>query len=231
MLLFFMGSCFGSFLHVLSIRLLRQESILAPPSHCEHCQKKLKPFDLIPIISFLGLRGRCRYCHIKIPPSLFWTEVITGASLLLLHQRYFGSQLLFAFLLCLMGMSLSLTDLYERVIPACLLFGFTILLVTIRMLTYGISSLSLVSGSLIAASLIGIRFLAKMHLGEGDLLLIGIWAFLIPGYQIVQLIFIASLTGLLFHGCYFLRTKTLFTEPLPFVPFLTFGLYMVLLFL
>lgn len=231
MLLFFIGSCFGSFLHVLSTRLLRQESVLAPPSHCENCRTRLRPVDLIPIISFLRLRGRCRYCRSKIPSSIFWIEVVSGISLLLLHQRYSGSQLLFVFLLCLMGLSLSLTDLYEQVIPAELLFGFAILLVITKLVVYGTGNLPLASGTLIMISAATIWLLAKASFGSGDLLLIGVWAFLLSGYQMIQLLFIASSAGLLFHSCYFLRTKTRFTEPLPFVPFLTCGLYVVLLFL
>jgi leader peptidase (prepilin peptidase)/N-methyltransferase len=60
------GAVIGSFLNVCIHRLPRGESIVFPPSHCPACGKKLSPLDLVPVISYLFLRGRCRYCGAPI---------------------------------------------------------------------------------------------------------------------------------------------------------------------
>lgn len=60
------GLCFGSFANVIIFRLPRGESIVAPPSHCTACGSRLKTRDLIPVLSWLILRGRCRYCGEKV---------------------------------------------------------------------------------------------------------------------------------------------------------------------
>ena len=78
----------GSFLNVCIDRLPRNESIVFPPSHCEACQHKLAAKDLIPVFSYLRLRGRCRYCQASIPRKLFWVELATTLIFALLYWHY-----------------------------------------------------------------------------------------------------------------------------------------------
>ena len=77
-MLAFLGLAVGSFLNVCSDRLHRGKSIVGPPSHCEVCYHRLGAKDLIPVFSYLRLRGRCRYCHNLIPKRVFWVELTTG---------------------------------------------------------------------------------------------------------------------------------------------------------
>jgi leader peptidase (prepilin peptidase)/N-methyltransferase len=60
------GLAFGSFLNVCIIRLPAHQSIVTPPSHCLHCQTRLRALDNVPVISWIGLRGRCRICNERI---------------------------------------------------------------------------------------------------------------------------------------------------------------------
>jgi len=60
------GAAVGSFLNMAADRLLKDESLLFPASHCDACQHPLAPLDLIPVVSYLALRGRCRYCGAPI---------------------------------------------------------------------------------------------------------------------------------------------------------------------
>lgn len=83
-----LGLVTGSFLNVCIDRLPRNESILNPPSHCESCQHKLAVKDLIPIFSYLWLRGRCRYCHAAIARKSLWVEIATGSIFALLYWHY-----------------------------------------------------------------------------------------------------------------------------------------------
>jgi len=83
-----LGLAVGSFLNVCIDRLPQNKSIAFPPSHCEACQHKLAAKDLIPVFSYLRLRGRCRYCQASVPRRLFWVELATGAVFALLSWHY-----------------------------------------------------------------------------------------------------------------------------------------------
>ncbi|MFH1926368.1 MAG: prepilin peptidase [Chloroflexota bacterium] len=83
------GTAVGSFLNVCIDRLPVGKSILHPPSHCDSCQHRLSPEDLVPLFSYLWLRRRCHYCGASIPPRPFWVELGTGL-LFALSYGYFG---------------------------------------------------------------------------------------------------------------------------------------------
>jgi leader peptidase (prepilin peptidase)/N-methyltransferase len=83
-----LGLAVGSFLNVCIDRLPQNESIVIPPSHCAACQHKLSPKDLIPVFSYLRLRGRCRYCQTPIPRRLFWVELASAVIFALLFWHY-----------------------------------------------------------------------------------------------------------------------------------------------
>ena len=61
-----LGLVIGSFLNVCIYRIPKEESIAFPPSHCAKCQHNLSPIDLVPVFSYIFLRGRCKYCNEKI---------------------------------------------------------------------------------------------------------------------------------------------------------------------
>src|SRR3989338_3394559 len=75
--LFIFGTAIGSFLNVLIDRLPREESINGR-SHCEYCKKTLSPLDLVPVLSFLFLKGKCRYCGRKLSWQYPGIEILTG---------------------------------------------------------------------------------------------------------------------------------------------------------
>jgi leader peptidase (prepilin peptidase)/N-methyltransferase len=83
-----LGLIVGSFLNVCIDRLPQNKSIVFPPSHCEACQHKLAAKDLIPLFSYLRLRGRCRYCQAAIPRRVFWVELATALIFALLCWHY-----------------------------------------------------------------------------------------------------------------------------------------------
>lgn len=76
--LFILGLLFGSFFYCMGIRLSNNESLIRPPSHCDFCKHQLGILDLIPIFSFVFLKGKCRYCHKKLPFDYLLFELLTG---------------------------------------------------------------------------------------------------------------------------------------------------------
>lgn len=117
-LAFVFGLMIGSFLNVCILRIPRDESVVMPPSHCLACGAGIKPYDNIPVLSWLILRGRCRKCKAKISPQYPAVELLTG---LLFVGCYimFGLSVealkwaVFAALLVV----LTITDLRERILP------------------------------------------------------------------------------------------------------------------
>lgn len=81
--LFVIGANVGSFLNVCIWRLPRGESLIAPPSHCPRCNTKLQALDLVPLLSQVVLRARCRYCGNKISWRYFGIEFLTGVLFML----------------------------------------------------------------------------------------------------------------------------------------------------
>ena len=77
-IIFIFGMVIGSFFNVLGYRLPKKESIVFPSSHCPNCKHKLNFRDLFPVLSYLFLKGKCRYCKIKISPIYPLIELITG---------------------------------------------------------------------------------------------------------------------------------------------------------
>ena len=83
-LIFIMGSFFGSFFTLAVYRIPLKQDIIHKHSYCPNCNHKLGTFDLIPIFSYIFLKGKCRYCNTKIRPRYFLLEIFSGTIFLLL---------------------------------------------------------------------------------------------------------------------------------------------------
>lgn len=89
--IFFVGCCMGSFYNVCIYRLPRGESLVRPRSHCTSCGRTLGILDLIPIVSYLALRGRCRYCKAPVATRYLLIELFCGLAFVLIFNRYYIS--------------------------------------------------------------------------------------------------------------------------------------------
>ena len=76
--LFVFGTIFGSFYNVVGDRVADGKSIIYPPSHCPKCKHRLKWYELIPIVSYILQKGKCKECKVNIPLSYLLIEVVTG---------------------------------------------------------------------------------------------------------------------------------------------------------
>ncbi|MCF7854335.1 MAG: prepilin peptidase [Candidatus Pacebacteria bacterium] len=83
-----LGACIGSFLNVVVWRLPRGESLVRPPSHCPKCGTQIKPWENIPVLSWLVLRGRCRHCGQPIAVRYVLVELATACLFLLVWWRF-----------------------------------------------------------------------------------------------------------------------------------------------
>src|SRR5579871_1104489 len=113
-----LGLLIGSFLNVCILRIPREESVVLPASHCTSCGAHIKPYDNIPVVSWLLLRGRCRKCKTPISAQYPAVELLTG---LLFAGCYLMFGLSFEGLkwaiLAAILVVLTITDLRERILP------------------------------------------------------------------------------------------------------------------
>jgi len=87
--LFLFGCCAGSFLNVVIYRMPREKSLISPPSACPACNRRIAFYDNIPLLSWLLLRAKCRYCKAPISPRYFVIELLTGLLFAVLFLLYF----------------------------------------------------------------------------------------------------------------------------------------------
>ena len=115
---FILGTIIGSFLSVCICRIPAGESIVYPQSHCSNCKSNIKPYDLIPIVSYVILRGKCRYCKEKISIKSPLMELFTGIMFLSLYLKYgltlelIKYLILFSFLIVIGCIDYNTTDVY-----------------------------------------------------------------------------------------------------------------------
>ncbi len=112
------GLLVGSFLNVVIWRVPRKESVVRPASHCPECDAPVRPYDNVPVLSWVVLRGRCRDCHAPIPVRYPLVELACGALWAGLGWRFAGSWALPAFLVLGAGLlALSVIDLEHYLLP------------------------------------------------------------------------------------------------------------------
>jgi len=115
---FIFGSIVGSFLNVCIHRLPKSESVVWPRSHCPKCQKRIPGYDNIPYISFILLKGRCRFCKEKISLRYPLVELLTAFLTLALFIRFDLSYNFFLYMVMLWSLIVAtFVDIPHRIIP------------------------------------------------------------------------------------------------------------------
>lgn len=120
-LCFLLGLLIGSFLNVVIWRLPRGESLSHPGSHCPGCGHAVRPYDNVPVVSWLVLRGRCRDCGARISPRYPLVELLTGVLFGVMAWEFGATWELPAYLyLVAVGVALAFIDLDTRRLPNAL---------------------------------------------------------------------------------------------------------------
>lgn len=116
--IFIFGLIIGSFLNVVIYRLPLHQSLAYPSSHCPFCNAKIKPYDNIPVISYVLLLGRCRSCKKHISLRYPLVELLTGCMIVLLYMKYGpGIDMLMLFILSASLIAITFIDIDHRIIP------------------------------------------------------------------------------------------------------------------
>lgn len=227
-LIFMAGSSFGSFLHVC----LSRSGWLTGRSRCDNCGYTLRWYDLIPVFSYIFLRGKCRKCNEKISSSHFVSEIMMGASFLcsFFCFQYYGVEYGITVLAGLIFMTAAaIQDYLEKMIYTVILYG-GIICVTVTKIMY----LYINERYYDAIVFVAIVFIAKMFfilislfakdkIGEGDFDLFIIMFCLCGGYGTIYALTISCFIGCIIYIPLLITKKMTRKSQLPFAPLLLTG--------
>ena len=232
--IFLIGASIGSFLNVLIDRLPNDESINGR-SHCDFCGKKLAPFDLIPIFSFIFLGGKCRYCHKKLSWQYPGIEILTGLIFLLIYYGLNWDMSLIR-LISLMGIFSCLiviffSDLKYHLISDWILLSLLVFSLLAVVLTKAGLIDSIVSGLIVALPIFLIYFISRERaMGLGDVYLSAIIGFLLGWKAGYIALYAAFVTGAIFGLGLIIFKGRKIKSKIAFGPFIVIGTVLMLLY-
>lgn len=227
-----LGLVVGSFLNVVTYRLPRGESIVWPGSRCTDCGTPLRPLDLVPVLSYLFLRGKCRYCRAAISWRYPLTELLTAVLSLLAYTRFgFGYQYAFALVLAGAVVAISVIDLEHRRIPNVIVLplaavGLLSVLVT-RSVSIHEALIAMAVGTLTLGFL---SALTKGGMGMGDAKLLGMIGAWVGWRSMLLALFGASVMASIIGLVLIARRVIGRRQPIPYGPFLSLCGYAVYLY-
>lgn len=228
---FVIGLVVGSFLNVCIYRLPAGKSIVSPPSSCGSCGHRLGVFDMIPLLSYIFLRGKCRYCGMPYSPRYALVELLTGCLFALCGLYYLpGIPLALVFVFVASLVVLTFVDFDHQIILDEVL---------LLMLGCGAANVFFTTGDYWDA-LYGMGFagglmllifvLSRGGMGAGDVKLcfvLGLWLGLKASVVCLMLAFVTGgVIGVLLLATGIKKRR----DPIPFGPFLCIGAYISLLF-
>lgn len=228
--IFMFGSLFTSFFHVLAVRIPKGETLLGT-SHCDHCERKLRLIDVLPIIGYIINKGKCHNCKTKIGIKHLIYEIIGGLLFTLSYLSY-GFTIDFYILVILLSVLIieSIADIDSLIVIDRIWMIGIIPILLIRILNQEIWPY-LLSSAVLFVLLFLIATLAKAYykkdaLGAGDVKLYIFIGLFLKFPEGVLSLFLASLFGLI-YGIIFMKEKDKY---LPLVPFISLSVFICYLY-
>lgn len=225
-IIFILGLLIGSFLNVCVYRIPQDESISYPPSHCTNCKNRIKPYDLIPVVSYIFLRGKCRYCGENISIKYPLIELFTGIIFVGLYDHYGISLdlakylILGAYLIVIGLIDFNTTDVYFKTTLSGSLVGIAFLGVK---LYYGEGISTYIIGALIGAGFIAIIILLTGGMGWGDAEICALCGIYIGAKLTVLTLFLSVILGGAIGVILILTKIKTRKDYIPFGPYIVIG--------
>lgn len=235
LLFFVMGAIFGSFYNVVGYRLPKGESLLYPASHCTRCNHKLEPLELIPILSFLFLGGKCKNCKDKI--SWFYPifEFCSGLLFALSYVVFgFSLECLLSIVFISMLLIIIISDYQTMIIPDSVLIVFSLMIIIIKYFMVGFEGvgIALLHGVvafifMLLLKLFGDFLFKRESMGGGDIKLLAVYGLMFGFPMAIVSVFIAAIIGLPIS---LVVVKKNSNPEIPFGPFLAVAAIIIVLF-
>ena len=234
LLFYVFGLIMGSFYSLVGFRLANGLSIVSPGSFCDDCKKKLKWYHLIPILSYIFLKGKCKYCGKKI--SVFYpvAELLCGILFAVSFYSFgFSYELIIAILLSSLFIITMITDLNYYIIPDQINIIFAILIFVTNIFRLGLKT-SLIYllyglvmfGIMYLLMLLGNLIFKEESLGGGDIKLLFVLGMILPIVLSFVSIVIATLIAFPIALIIYLKNRD---KAIPFGPFLVAGFLLTFL--
>jgi leader peptidase (prepilin peptidase)/N-methyltransferase len=220
------GAVIGSFLNVVAYRLPRRESLVSPGSRCPSCNTAIKPYDNVPVLGWLLLRGRCRACGAPISPRYPAIEALTAAlAVAVVLVRHSVHDIALGLILVTVLVPVALIDLEHRIIPNKITLPAAVAALGIGLVTRptGVPE-QLIAGAAAGGFLLLFALAYPRGMGMGDVKLAAVLG-LFLGRSVGVAVMVAVLAGTLVGAVIMARRgveqgrKT----AVPFGPFLAFG--------
>ncbi|WP_100373640.1 prepilin peptidase [Bacillus sp. FJAT-45037] len=220
-----LGLVFGSFFNVVGLRVPKGESIVRPPSHCTSCGYRLRARDLVPVFSYLFMRGRCRKCDQRVSLLYPAGEALTGL-LFMVSFLVFGLsiELILSLLLLSLLMIILVSDLAYMIIPDKVLLFFGVCLLIYRLIFPADVWWDPYVGAVMGFSLLFlIAIISNGGMGGGDIKLFAVLG-LALGWKLVLLaFFLSAFYGAVVGLVLMAMKKVKRGQPIPFGPFIVAG--------
>lgn len=227
----------GSFLNVVAYRLINHTSIIFPGSHCPNCKHALNWYDLVPVFSWLFLRGTCRYCSTPISSLYPFIELLTAALTVVLYHSidphyFFSYAILFSALIVSIRTDLEYM-LISRLVSLCLVpVGIGLSAIGLLPITITQSILGTLFGYILlwGTARIFKALTKKEGIGEGDFELLAMIGSFTGMFGVWMSLTIGSIAGSFLSIAYILITKKGPNTKIPFGPFLALGAIVTVLY-
>ncbi|MDN7240356.1 prepilin peptidase [Planococcus sp. N028] len=226
---FIFGLVFGSFFNVVGLRVPKKESIAYPPSHCTTCDRQLTAIDLVPVLSFLFLKGKCRTCGSKIHWVYPLMEFITGVLFTLSFLHFgFTQELIIAILFVSLLVIITVSDIAYMLIPDKVLLPFAAVLLVLRFIIPLDTWWDSLLGAVVGFSLLFlIAVVSKGGMGGGDIKLFFAIGLVVGTMGTLMTLFFASIIGAVVGIIQLRITKQGRKTPIPFGPSIAVGALIV----
>ncbi|GAA6615433.1 prepilin peptidase [Scytonema sp. NUACC26] len=244
-IVFALGASVGSFINVVVYRLPAGLSVLWPPSRCPHCFNQLKPKDNVPVLGWLWLKGRCRYCKSKISLRYPLVEGVAGIIFLLVFWIFKFSLLTIGYwTFCSWLLALSLIDLDTMTLPNPLTKSGLVLGITFQMTLGYLATASwqefanhlvvAVIGAVLglwlfdAIAIIGSVAFGKTAMGGGDAKLAAMMGAWLGWKYLLVASFLACVVGVVVGGSGIVLSQRRWGQRMPFGPYLALGAFITI---
>ena len=229
------GLLIGSFLNVCIYRVPRKQSIVFLASHCTKCKTELKPLDLVPVFSYCFLKGKCKYCKMKIGSKYAIIELVNAVMYLFLFMKFgFSIEFLEFAILTSLLIVITSVDLESQIIPdEFIVFGFAVIIIFIVISVFrgNLELLNSGIGLLLGGGIfLLIAVLSNGAMGGGDIKLMALLGFWFGWQSILLIMFLSFVLGAIISVTLLLFKIKSRKDKIPFAPFIVLATILTLFF-
>ena len=231
-LCFLLGIAVGSFLNVCIWRLPREESIIRPGSHCPVCSAALGVRDLVPVLSWIFLRGKCRFCGARISPRYPAVELLTGGLFFVTYLHYSPSwEMIAAMVFSAFMVAITFIDLDHQIILDGMLALLAVSGLALQLATGAVGFWSMWIGALAGGGLLLVlAIISRGGMGGGDVKFAAALGFWLGWPEILLGLFIGFVSGGLISLLLLVTGLRGRKDFIPFGPFIALGAWLTLLY-